>query len=57
MTSDQKQTFDYIATLSAELAHLAERASHAPLVYILRMAEIEARRQAAQDGAAVKQAA
>ncbi len=57
MTSDKKQTFDYIATLSAELAHLAENTGNAPLPYILRMAEMEARRLVSQEGAPVKQAA
>ena len=57
MASDRKQTYDYIATLSAELANLAEGTGDAPLTYILRMAEMEARRLVSQEGAAVKQAA
>lgn len=57
MTSDQKQTIDYIATLSADLARLAEGSNNAAIAYILRMAEMEARRLLAQDAAAVKQAA
>ncbi len=57
MASDRKQTYDYIATLNAELANLAEGTGDAPLTYILRMAEMEARRLVSQEGAAVKQAA
>ena len=56
MTSTQNQTIDYIATLSAELASMAETTSHPSLAYILRMAEMEARRLAA-DGMPVKVAA
>jgi hypothetical protein len=57
MTSDQKQTIDYIATLSADLARLAEGSNNAAIAYILRMAEMEARRLLSQDGAVVKHAA
>lgn len=57
MTFNQKQTIDYIGTLSAELAQLAETADSAALGFILRMAAMEARRLAARSGPAVKAAA
>jgi hypothetical protein len=56
MTPSDKQTIDYIAALTADLAKLAEASSHRPLGYILRMAEMEARRLLT-DGPAVKEAA
>jgi hypothetical protein len=57
MTANRKHKAEYIATLSGELAAMAEDGEHRSLAYILRMAEMEARRMTTQSAPVVEKAA